>query len=99
MEEITSPLRLGMRGTAVAALHSVLRQCIGRGTLVALEEHTLWQLAMGLEYDRVRVVYGDATATLVSWVQHERHLEENGEVDAAVAAALNELIRAWEYDA
>ena len=96
MEKVSHPLKIGMQGTAVVRLHDALQLCLELGVLVAESPRDRGQLALGLAHDRARALYGDATATLVDRFQGERRLLANGEVDAAVADALNELMRCWD---
>ncbi|SAL69585.1 hypothetical protein AWB65_06848 [Caballeronia humi] len=96
MDKVSYPLKIGTQGTAVVQLHAALQLCLKLGVLVAESPRDRAQLAFGLAHDRARALYGDATATLVDRFQGERRLLANGEVDAAVADALNELIRGWD---
>ncbi|SAL52556.1 hypothetical protein AWB65_04348 [Caballeronia humi] len=96
MKKVSHPLKVGMRGTAVVRLHDALQLCLDLGILLAESPRDRAQFALALAHDRARALYGDATATLVNRFQGEHRLLTNGEVDAAVADALNELMRGWD---
>ncbi|SAL86090.1 hypothetical protein AWB67_07111 [Caballeronia terrestris] len=96
MKKVSHPLKVGMQGAAVVRLHDALQLCLDLGVLLAESPRGRAQFALALAHDRARALYGDATATLVDRFQGERRLLINGEVDAAVADALNELMRGWD---
>ena len=98
MSKVTFPLRRRARGPEVADLQDVLRRLLEHGRLLANDEGAHRELMAGLESERAKQVYAEATSTLVQRFQEERHLRVAGDVDEATAKALNELHAELEGD-
>lgn len=95
MNKLTFPLKPSMKGPAVASLQAALRLCIDHGLVLADDEVLRKQLSEGLRRENALKVYGETTARLVAAFRKARGLPEDGDVDEATAAGLNDWLQAW----
>lgn len=93
MNSITFPLKLQMKGSAVADLQDALFQLLERSAILGGDGRARLELAAVLRRESEAEIFGEATQKLVSIFQEERHLEVVGAVDAATANALHALLR------
>jgi hypothetical protein len=100
VNQITSPLQLGMSGPAVADLQDDLLLLIERQlikTFPAPNRPTaedLQALAQGLKQERVPSTFGDATRQLIRFFQNQQGLGDSfaGIVEAKTAQVFNKLL-------
>jgi hypothetical protein len=95
MNKIIFPLKLQMRGPAVADLQDALQLCLERSAILANDGGPRVELMAALRRERLEQIYGDATGKLVSIFERERNLRPSGEVDEPAANALNGLLQEW----
>lgn len=91
MNKIIFPLKLRMKGEAVADLQEALQLLRERGALQPTDAERP-ALEKDLARERREGAYGPATRRLVALLQEQSHLKPTGEVDEPTAGTLNRLL-------
>lgn len=95
MNKITFPLKVEMKGTAVADLQDALQQLLDRAAILSDQETERKKYSTLLKDERSAQLYGNTTVKLVGIFQEERHISPGGNVDEPTANALNALLKEW----
>ena len=94
MNKVISPLKMRMKGPAVADLQDALQLCLERNVILADQPQARQQLWAAFRPERDNESFGPTTRKLVRIFQQERGLlgprgKSSGEVDERTANALN----------
>lgn len=93
LHKITPTLKMNDAGEEVVNLQDALRLLVNKDRLKIGDPATEARLLRALAGERERQVFGHkGTLPLVKLFQTQQHLEPSGQVDAATADALNELL-------
>src|SRR5262245_18785737 len=95
MNNVTFPLKLQMKGRAVADLQEALLKLVERSDALRDDEGVGPELVIALKREREAKTFGEATRKLVGLFQRAVRIEDTGAVDSATADALNALLRQW----
>src|SRR6266540_964982 len=91
MNKITFPLRLQMRGAAVAYLQDGLRLLLEKGRFqMSASDRRIFEDR--LRFERAESLYSEVTRKLVAVFQEQHRIWNTGEVDEATAKTINAML-------
>src|SRR6266508_4085665 len=91
MNKITFPLRLQMRGAAVADLQDGLRLLLEKGRFqMSASDRRIFEDR--LRFERAESLYSEVTRKLVAVFQEQHRIWNTGEVDEATAKTINAML-------